>query len=128
MENLISKELLREVLNKKVVEICNTYDTLINDNFIDTERELAFKYKSNNASILNDTINIYELAHKCKEWALNKGYTLLTKNKECLIYSVEEVYDVVECLNQYEEYFEADTEYEAIFKACEWIKKELANG
>lgn len=64
---------------------------------------------------------IYHFSNKCKEWAENKGYIIFSKNKECLIYSIEEVYDVIECLNQYEDYFEADTECEAIFKACEWI-------
>ena len=71
--------------------------------------------------------NIYEFAFKCKEWAENKGYIIFSKNKECLIYSIDEVYDVIECLNQYEDYFEADTECEAIFKACEWILKNKAN-
>ena len=63
----------------------------------------------------------YCLSNKCKEWAENKGYIIFSKNKECLIYSIDEVYDVIECLNQYEEYFESDTEIESIVKACNWI-------
>ena len=61
------------------------------------------------------------LSIKCKEWAEKKGYIIFSKNKECLVYSIDEVYDVIECLNQYEDYFEANTEIEAIIKACNWI-------
>lgn len=65
------------------------------------------------------------LAHKCKEWA--KNYTLVSayyfENGEegawcCLhkdLCSVEG------------EMFEADTEEEAIFKACDYILNELSN-
>ena len=68
-----------------------------------------------------EEINIYKFAFKCKKWAENKGYIIFSKNKECLIYSIDEVYDVIECLNQYEDYFEADSEVQSIIKACNWI-------
>ena len=106
MKDIISKELLSEVLSKDIVEYS------IHTGFI------WFKYRNYASSI-----NTYELVFRCKKWSEYKGYILLSKNKECLVYSVDEVYDVIECLNQYEEYFEADTELEAIFKACEWILK-----
>ena len=68
----------------------------------------------------------YCLSNKCKEWAENKGYIIFSKNKECLVYSIDEVYDVIECLNQYEDYFEGNTEIEVILKACNWIlEKEI---
>ncbi len=63
----------------------------------------------------------YCFVSKCKEWAENKGYIIFSKNKECLIYSTDEVYDVIECLSQYEDYFEADSEVQSIIKACNWI-------
>ena len=63
---LISKELLSKVLNRNILKIkifsnCVGY-------FYDE------KY---------DEINIFELAHKCKEWALNKNYEIwsVSKNK-----------------------------------------------
>lgn len=108
MEKLISKELLSEVLKVKIRKI----NSSILDGNLYYYKELV-KCKSK--------INIYELAHKCKEWAENQGYILLSKNKECLVYLIDDVYDVIECLNQYEDYFDADTEYEAIFKACDRI-------
>ncbi len=61
--------------------------------------------------------NIYELAHKCKEWALEHDCELLSciRSKDraiCDIYS-----DKYNC--KFTHY--ADTESEAIFKACQWI-------
>ena len=109
---MISKELLSEVIKEDLHRI-SRIDQVAN----------CIHYKIYN-DFFEDTyyaVNIYELAHKCKKWAEDKGYILLSKNKECLIYLIDEVYDVVECLNQYEEYFEADTEHKATFKACEWV-------
>lgn len=112
MEKLISKELLSEVLRTKIEELKYIKDK-------------DKKYRKE-VFVISDFEGAYdlspiELAHKCKEWAQSKEYIIFSKNKECLVYSADEVYDVIECLNQYEEYFEADTEYEAIFKACQWI-------
>ena len=54
---LPGKELLSEVLE---VNICY---------FAIRQNEVIYTYDD-----CDDTINIYELAHKCKEWALSKGY------------------------------------------------------
>ena len=113
----ISKELLSEVLKYEVDVFLG-----INKNEIDYTC-----CRDESEGYVDISINLYEFACKCKEWAENKGYIIFSKNKECLIYSIDEVYDVIECLNQYEDYFEADTECEAIFKACEWILKNKAN-
>jgi hypothetical protein len=74
----------------------------------------------------DEKINIYELAHKCKEWAV-----MLQPNKQALssyprwgnhkdypetnghYYICQHLVTGVQ--------FEAETEPEAIFKACEWI-------
>ena len=109
---MISKELLSEVLNTKVEAFRYVKDK---------DR----KYRKE-VCIICDYEGTYdlspiEIANICKEWAENKGYIIFSKNKECLIYSIDEVYDVIECLNQYEEYFESDTEIESIVKACNWI-------
>ena len=116
MKTLISKELLSEVLQKEVVkvkEIENTtliYGCAVHDGWY-------------------DEINIYEFAHKCKEWAFSKCfiievgvhpvikkdrqdrdffYTLKTKEGS-LIFTVD-------CKTIIK------SEPEAIFKACEWIR------
>ena len=68
-------------------------------------------------------INIYELAHKCKEWAiLNGGYNIWSSGygKECYIDG-----------RRFKEFenirFLAASEPEAIFKACEWILEQIKN-
>ena len=106
----ITKELLEKVLGRNIVGFT------INSGFI------FIQEKS-----ISHNLNTYEFAFKCKEWADNKGYIIFSKNKECLIYSIDEVYDVIECLNQYEDYFESDTEVQSIIKACNWIKKKKKN-
>ena len=58
MKDIISKELLSEALKTKAWDIKISNITVI-------------------CSIGNGSeyrINIYELAHKCKEWAIEKGY------------------------------------------------------
>ena len=106
----ISTELISSVLVKETRHL--TYDTIyVEDNFIIFSYEGEYQFE----------VNIYEFAFKCKEWAENKGYIIFSKNKECLIYSIDEVYDVIECLNQYEDYFEGNTEIETIIKSCNWI-------
>lgn len=76
---------------------------------ITTDKDMLVMYKS---------INIYEFAFKCKEWAFknkykiqsqinqsNKGHSHITKkNDDC-----------------WAKGFFEDTEIEAIIKACEWI-------
>lgn len=69
-------------------------------------------------------INIYELAHKCKEWAFLQGYELRSGRdidvKEDLCYFCE--YKQERQIDYYNrDYFLAKTEVEAIIKSCEWI-------
>lgn len=66
-------------------------------------------------------ISIYEFAYKCKEWAKSKGYHILSGYDDTNI--------PVSLINHHyggggcscDEYFEANTEPETIFKACQWI-------
>ena len=74
--------------------------------------------------IREHSINIYELAHKCKEWAIKySGWTLQSYTNErgsgvCRI-KVGDGQEINKLI--------ASSEPEAIFKACEWIlNKELA--
>lgn len=60
-------------------------------------------------------INIYELGHKCKEWAKNKGYVVGTDLDKVNIWSIKERIIV----NHFEVYFEDYLEFE--IKACQWI-------
>ena len=110
---MISKELLSEVLKQETRFIRyvanNTYE-------VHFEKPIRLKYI---------IINIYELAHKCKEWIINKGYVL----KLCYVLEndTRELCFIETTLlrsNQYSsDYYDIDskTEVEAVIKACEWI-------
>ena len=105
---MISKELLSEVLGKKV-------------DMIYTEDYLGHSFKPFIRPLYGsfvDEVNIYELAHKCKEWALTKHNTYLSSWTE----SSQGVCEA-STTNEDKDFF-AETEPEAIFKACEWILKD----
>ena len=72
--------------------------------------------------------NIYELAHKCKEWATKKGYevdsSLLLQKKGALTGYVTLSHQEEAVFVGEDGYVKADTEPEAVTKACEWILKE----
>lgn len=60
---MISKELLSEITECKVLEIHGVFDN-----------ELQAELKHQDTTY---TINIYELAHKCKEYLLDEGYCIM---------------------------------------------------
>ena len=67
-----------------------------------------------------DEINIYELAHKCKEWAKKKEYWAISGYDEgyfCMLHDMPD-----------NRFFNASTEIEAIFKACEYIMEQTKCG
>ena len=102
----ISKELFNEVMGN-VSDIYNM--KVVND----------YLFWDNGYS---NQINIYELAHKCKEWAFTKGYIVIsgatTSNDWCstICKVIKENPYIEEVSHTWEQ-----TEVEAIFKACEWI-------
>ena len=106
---MISKELLSEVLklDAKPYNIDTKGRTLYYSVYED-------RYE---CDILDNEINIYELAHKCKEWALKSSYQLHSamRNGNLPIVVLIDEQDVLR------HYFKADTEPEVIFKACQWI-------
>jgi len=65
-------------------------------------------------------INIYELAHKCKEWAFNEGYSILID-----ILGIDNYQISMEQLKDGKPAYVKDlyntTEPKAIFLACQWI-------
>jgi hypothetical protein len=73
-------------------------------------------------------INIYELIHKCKEWAISKDYSLLSgfdKETNMPTCFINLGYGITECNMDvwWDEEFTASTEEEAIIMACEYILK-----
>ena len=111
---MISKELLSEVLGRDVDKVKGIEaNTLI--------------YGCAHYDGWYDEINIYELAHKCKELALSKNYEIesslfIDGSKKRIGYS--------QVLREESPMLQktADTEPEAIFKACEWIMEQTKCG
>lgn len=115
---MISKELLGEVLKADIRKINNS---ILDGNLYYYKTFVKCKSK----------INIYELAHKCKEWAFRQGYELRNGRsidvKEELCYFCE--YKQERQLDYYDrDYFLADNESESIFKACQWILESKKEG
>ena len=112
---MISNELLSEVLNREV----SSLQIAGNPNDIAVGFADGASYSS-----FDLCINIHELAFKCKEWAYdNTAYEITayrmqdTSEYRCVI--------GLNLLSKYKDVigFYADSEPEAIFKACEWIRE-----
>ena len=124
LEKIITKELLRKVLPKETENLSEDFSFYIDEDYIvfRDDGETLFDY------------NIYEFAFKCKEWILNQ------KNKDCFYIAdqfslnIESQMGVIKyfwCVllknnSRVSPEFKADSELEAIIKACEFIliKKE----
>ena len=120
----ISKELVVSVLAEETENLTYDFISDVEDNYIifSDEGECQFE------------VNIYEFIYKCKEWMLNQ------KNKDCFYIAdqfslnIESQMGVIKyfwCVllknnSRVSPEFKADSELEAIIKACEFIliKKE----
>ena len=104
---MISKELLSEVLHKDI------YNNKI--------LEFGYRNKSTiwvRTTMANDfVINIYELAHKYKEWAWSLNFDLQVKrHKNDAFYCVIDERNITFHKSKW-----GVNEQETIFKACQWI-------
>ena len=114
---LPSKELIISVLNLprdevKIITYYGENEILINGTIL----------KDGKTKTIARIFNIYELANECKEWAFDKEYVLVSFCESKNLWSCD-----IEKINQHGnlmDYFQADTEPEAIFKTCEWIFKQ----
>ena len=91
--------MLSEVLGKNILRLTMNKNSSISYYHLIDENEML------------QHINIYELANKCKKWAYSIGYVLNSNSKSYC--------DV--CDTGFITGFEATTEPDAIFKACQWI-------
>lgn len=119
---MISKELLSEVLE-------------LEDDIISIELKgniviwvAGVPFETTMIPSCTGAINIYELAFKCKEWALNKQYSLHSGydklvNKYDVYVNLLLFGDDESTIGGWDTkiYFIADTEPGAIFKACQWL-------
>lgn len=114
----ISKELLSEVLSYKLSYKIKVHKIIVRTGTLNYFYNIKDSYGG--LFEANAYINIYELAFKCKEWASELDYEMesatyrYNKGGYCFVSTF---------LNNTR--FEARTEVEAIFLACEYILKEL---
>lgn len=123
---MISKELFSEVMNIKIEDIVdlkmfgkelNYYEKCLLNFCCDGRLS---KYKDS----ICKSVNIYELAHKCKEWATKHNFHLVSwtisyesvKNKGYC-----QTHNTQDSTKENDKPFRESTEIEAIFKACQWI-------
>jgi hypothetical protein len=116
---MISKELLSEVLAIVCVNIREVYDNEIIYTSYELPRIQDWK-----------SINIHELAHKCKEWAWSYKYLLesgVTETPFCSITNTNEDDELGMAFP--DERLLADSEPEAVFDACQWVlnNKQVVN-
>ncbi len=117
---MISKELLSAIFNIDCTEVESNGNTIY--------------WYTREGGIARSNINVYELANKCKEWALkvkNKNYYIWTginHNSKWDVFVTEfkslDTFEPVRDQAVFEPLGAKDTEPEAVFRACEWILKE----
>lgn len=109
---LPSKELLSEVLK-------GTFSGVKIDGCAISEKNNTLKIFMN--IMFSYDINIYELAHKCKEWAKLKHFIDIDSHCDCARWGAKATSHNGRPSVFYEQVFIGSTEPEAIFKACECI-------
>ena len=117
---MINKELLSKVLDNEVPYQVKVHKIIIKNN------SLNYFYNSKDSGgglfEANEYINIYELAHKCKEWAYKEGFIIDTGFHKYYINQFKaNCYGWVSSNVNIKQHFKECTEHESIFKACQWI-------
>ena len=120
---MISKELLSEILKEYKFPFSYEYNT-----YNDDTKKIYF-YVNSELKIDFFSINIYELAHKCKEWATENKYTILTEDMHpngyfAYVLSNKESIENYGYLCEHKVIKDIPhnkTEPEAIFAACQWV-------
>ena len=118
-----SKELLSAVLNVHVVELTGV-------SFVINGNDTLVHYTKQPGIDIPQSINIYELAHKVKEWALKQGYRIASQliERGITIDIGMDGFAVVHTCNREVNKEREDTEPEAVFAAGEWILNQQDKG
>ena len=104
----ISKELMSEVLNYEV-------DTVLGIN----KNEIDYTCcRDENEGYIDISINLYEFAFKCKEWAYKNGYDIWSITWGAVEFQNNYKYNGTESITE-------STEIKAIIKACNWILENI---
>lgn len=112
---MISKELLSEVLEEKVIII-----EVLDSEAIFGEKQLWITSEKS----FDCAVNTYELAHKCKEWVISLELRFYANIDSGFDDDQNEFNSWFCCIGRgwsKTKPFYANSEPEAIFKACQWI-------
>lgn len=125
---MIGKELLSEVFtdNQQNFKVNKIEKNILHYSWL---MEEFFGDGDVNCKWIDMSINIYELAHRCKEWAFDSFYlSIITFKINDDLYKCE-IADIKDSLGEWSNKysFRIDNEVEAIFKACEWILDNKGN-
>jgi mevalonate pyrophosphate decarboxylase len=120
---MIPKYILKEVLfyKEKYKDQIEITRLVPNKNYIEYTSEVTgnpYNY------ITHDKISVYELAHKCKEWAYSQGYIISSGLTPVLGVNKDgwaEVFSSSTPLDGKLHTFKQLSEPKAIFKACQWL-------
>ena len=121
---MISKELLSEVLGYEI------NDFMIKDNLLKYDALYSLDMSNNHKAYgYRKSINIYELVHKCKEFAYKLNFNILTEKVSENGYfgyiiktnQLLECYGYIQEIKVVYETIHNQTEAECIFIACQWI-------
>lgn len=117
MEDIIGKELLSEVLNdKNIGNVLSDVRVIESKIFGDIkENEIAF-YSSKKGW---QRINIHELAHRCEDWAIRKGFGL--ESGYYRDYNYSQLAYVGFCKFNNVRFENPIDKNKSIFDACQWI-------
>jgi len=107
---LPSKDLLSEVLEFEVRDVKHHGTSILHLN-------PSQRRDKPSSCVVSKQYNIYELMHLMKEWAddLYDNYKLISYRNNLKIWICEDI------SGQTDTIFEADTEFEAVTKACELV-------
>lgn len=116
---LPTKELLSEVLGCFEIENIKQIDSTIN--YMEAIFEPSGQY---DRLWFDKSINIHELAHKCKEWAWEEGFIIEVFPFGYTVYGKYEDISQRYALTNEEKEDKKPYKPEITFKACEWIRKQ----
>lgn len=115
----LTPELLGEVLGEEYNPRLVEWFQIEEDNYLRTYYDCGRYDSQGRPTGLGIEINIYELQHKCKEWATTKHYSVMSgwyMTHWGGTYAVEVKQGNKILFSQ-----SADSEPKAVFRACQWI-------
>ena len=124
-ENLLSQVLKEDLQSLKELNRCDIQINYYRNNLIVTLTNLHYANVVCPSKKDWLSINIYELTHLCKEWAVKRGYIIKTEPYDYMedgsfsgtywsISRIKKTYGSPNCGAN-------ETEFESVVTACEWI-------